>query len=162
MTVNLTLKEPKLAGYTPPKPFGLYDDGAAPHEILRLLLGSVNVKEVSSGRLIAINSNSFRQKSRRMCNPKSISKFIFEGDLTLDEYEHFIKNLSSKNVDYFKNLRRELTLALVAQKDRRYTESFLYIYRILEMIAVAFPLLYATTQSDFKKISRFPEIANEQ
>jgi hypothetical protein len=152
---SLNLEEPMISGYIPPKPFGLNEDGLPPHEILRLLLGSVNVKEVSTGRLVKISENSFRKNSRRLCKPNRISKFIFEDDISISEYEIFVKLLSAKNYDFFSRVRRELSLALLSQRDKRYTESFLYFYRILEMISVAFPLLYASTQSDFKKSHEF-------
>lgn len=155
MAVNLTLKEPTNGGYTPRKPFGLYADGAAPHEIIRLLLGSVNVKEASSGRITALTSNEFRLRSRRMVRPERISRFLFEGDIGLDEYETFVVGLASKNADFFLKLKQELTLALLCKRESRFTESFLYFYRVLEMIAVAFPLLYASTQSDFKRAHDF-------
>lgn len=155
MAVNLTLREPALGGYTPPKPFGLYSEGAAPHEIIRLLLGSVNVREALTGRTTLLSTNEFRQTARRMCRPDRISQFLFEGDITLDEYGSFVTALSAKNADFFEKLRQELTLALIAKKDHRFTESFLYFYRVLEMTAVAFPLLYASTQSDFKKAHSF-------
>lgn len=47
----LTLNEPGHGGYQPAAPFGLHSDGVPPHEILRLLLGSVNVTESSTGAL---------------------------------------------------------------------------------------------------------------
>ncbi|MBU1538221.1 MAG: hypothetical protein KKC29_13760 [Alphaproteobacteria bacterium] len=155
MAVNLTLKEPERRGYRPPKPFGLYADGLAAHEIVRLLLGSVNVREVTTGRLTALNTNEFRQKAQRMCRPDRISHFLFENEIGLPEYEAFVRLLSSKNQDFFERLRQELTLSLVAKRESRYTEAFLYLYRILEMMAVAFPLLYASTQSDFRRSHDF-------
>lgn len=63
--------------------------------------------------------------------------------------------LSSRNATFFDNLRQEIALALICKKSRRFTESFLYFYRVLEMTAVAFPLLYATTQSEFAKSHEF-------
>lgn len=43
MAVNFTLKEPISKNKVPSRPFGLYDDGAPIHEILRILVGSVDV-----------------------------------------------------------------------------------------------------------------------
>lgn len=154
MFENLTLKEPLLGGYQPPRPFGLSSDGAAPHEIVRLLLGSVNI-EASTGRTAALSTNEFRQASRRMCRPDRISNFLFEDEITLDDYGILVTTLSSRNASFFEKLRQELTLALLCKKDRRFTESFLYFYRVLEMTAVAFPLLYATTHSDFGRAHDF-------
>ncbi|WP_146184195.1 MULTISPECIES: hypothetical protein [unclassified Caulobacter] len=151
MATNLTLKEPARGGYKPPKPFGLYEDGAAPHEIVRLLLGSIDIREGSTGRTRALSVNEFRLPARRMCRPEKIRHFLFESEITLQDYDHFIKSLSAKNADFFERLRQELTLLLVAKRDGRFTESFLYLYRILEMISIAFPLLYAITQSDFRR-----------
>lgn len=139
----------------PPRPFGLYSDGAAPHEIVRLLLGSVNVRHASTGRTTALTTNEFRQTARRMCRPERISHFLFEGDIALAEYESFVTALSAQNADFFEKLRQELTIALLAKREGRFTEAFLYFYRVLEMTAVAFPLLYATSQSDFKRAHAF-------
>ena len=155
MFESLTLNEPSWQGYQPPRPFGLSGDGAAPHEIIRLLLGSVNVVETSTGRVSSLTTNEFRQTARRMCRPDRISAFLFDGDITLTEYETFITALSSRNSQFFESLRQEIALALICKKARRFTESFLYFYRVLEMTAVAFPLLYATTQSEFAKAHEF-------
>lgn len=155
MAASLTLKEPSLGGYLPPKPFGLYSEGAAPHEIVRLLLGSVNIRHASSGRTTALTTNEFRQTARRMCRPEKISHFLFEGDIALAEYGLFVTALSAQNADFFEKLRQELTIALLAKREERFTESFLYFYRVLEMTAVAFPLLYASSQSDFRRAHLF-------
>lgn len=151
----LTLNEPGHGGYQPAAPFGLHSDGVPPHEILRLLLGSVNVTESSTGRTAALATNEFRQATRRMCRPDKISLFLFDGDITLEEYANFVTSLSQRNGTFFESLRQELTLALHAKKAGRFTESFLYFYRLLEMIAVVVPLLYATTQSDFSRSHDF-------
>lgn len=90
-----------------------------------------------------------------MCKPDKISHFLFEGDITLDEYETFVTGLSVRNARFFANLRQEIVLALICKKSKRYTESFLYFYRVLEMTAVAFPLLYATTQTEFARAHEF-------
>lgn len=155
MAVNFTLREPRRGQYLPPKPFGLYADGAAPHEIVRLLLGSVDVREASSGRTTALAKNEFRLTARRMRRPDRIRKFLFEDEITLVEYESLVTSLTARNSDFFERLRQELTLALVAKNSNRFTESFLYFYRVLEMTAVAFPLIYASTQSDFRRAHDF-------
>lgn len=37
----------------------------------------------------------------------------------------------------------------MARKEKRFTESFLYLYRIIEYASVAFPMLYALSHQNF-------------
>jgi hypothetical protein len=155
MSIGLMLREPAVGQYIPPRPFGVVSDGLPPHEIIRLLLGSVDVSEPGSGKVTFLTTNEFRNRTRRLRHPARISSFLFDNEVDLVDYERFVVALSAQNAHFFERLRGELALALVAKRAARYTESFLYFYRVLELTAVAFPLLYASAHSDFQRANDF-------
>lgn len=154
-SVHLTLKEPRRNDYVPPRPFGLYGDGLAIHEILRLLLGSVNIEEQTGSKLVVINKNQLGVGGSRLCKPEKIVSLVISNEITLSDYKMLIEDVNARNTDFFVRLRRELTLALFCRKIGRHTESFLYMYRVLEMISLAIPMIYALTKSDFSNTHGF-------
>lgn len=155
MTVNLTMKEPMTKGFVPARPFSFYDDGARIHEILRLLLGSVNIFDKDKSKSIILSENYLRDGTKRLAIPSKIMIAVFSNDITIEDYEKFVRAESLRNRDFFTQLQRELTLCLVSRKNGRFTESFLYLYRILEFISLAFPFLYSVTQVKFANSHTF-------
>jgi hypothetical protein len=155
MVAAYTLVEPAHRGYIPGRPFGLHTNGAAIHEILRLLTGSTNLRINASGKVLPLNWDEVQRKNSRNARPGKICELIFGSDMTIADYEAFIVRSNAKNNKFFADLLRELTLCLGAKKQERFTESFLYLYRILEYISVAFPMLYAASEKDFRKSHEF-------
>jgi hypothetical protein len=64
--------------------------------------------------------------------------------------------ISSKdNREFWEELKAELCLCLVAEFNKRHVESFLYLYRTLELVSIALPLVYASSEPDYKKSMMF-------
>lgn len=140
--------EPNLGGYNPPEPFGI-GGTAAIHEIMRLLTGSVNIKNVETLKVLCLTEDQLRRGGPRTAKPARILSILFDEGVSLAEYGRFVVAASQRNFSFFQQLKRELTFCLICKKEGRYTESFLYLYRILEFVSLALPLLYASTLRNF-------------
>lgn len=160
MALRFTLKEPKFRGFSPEPPFGLYENGVPLFEIFRLLRGTVDVLDKRTGKLVKITENETRIGVTRSARPVHIFKYLVddvdsEDSVSFEAFEDFIQRQKHLNKQFFERLRANLTMCLVAKQSGRSTESFLYFYRILEHVSLAFPLTYALNENDFGKAHRF-------
>lgn len=155
MPISYSLIEPGRRGILPKRPFGLNADGVHIHEILRLLTGSVNLRASGSRRTVSLCTDEIRRKKNRSARPEAIIDLLFSDNINLEDYEKFVVSASIRNHTFFAELLRELVLCLASRKMGCNTESFLYFYRILEYISVAFPMLYASVEYDFRKSHKF-------
>jgi hypothetical protein len=155
MPIGFQLIEPGVGGYTPVAPFGFGVNGVALHETLRILTGSANVKDQSVDQVYSLTANELRVGSSRSSNPRRILSTVFENAFSIEEYGKFLQTVGTRNSNFFIKLRDEVLLCLVSKKKRRFTESFLYLYRVLELVSVAFPMLYAMTHKEFYDVHNF-------
>lgn len=158
MASRYTLKEPKLRGYQPPRPFSLYDNGHHIHEILRLLIGSVDAYDKHQAKLIKLNEDYSKMISpNRSARPEKLVSLIYQPEeaITLDDYQKFLSATWRLNKDFFATLEFELVHSLVCAKSGSQTEAFLHFYRMLEHMALAFPVLYSKYQTDFRRSHAF-------
>jgi hypothetical protein len=155
MPIGFKLIEPGFGGYVPVAPFGFGVEGIALHETLRLITGSANVQDRSNDQVFPLTNNELRVGRSRSANPVRILSTVFDNALSLEEYINFIQTVGIRNTNFFTKLRDEVLLSLLAKRKRRFTESFLYLYRVLELVSVAFPMLYATTHKDFYDVHNF-------
>lgn len=156
--------EPNIGSYNPSIPFVFNQNGCCVHEIFRILTGSANIKIPGSEKIILLRENVYGASAWKSSDPSNIFNLLFSDSISLDEYKFLVTTLSLRENSFFIKLRDELILCLVNKKNKRYTESFLYIYRILELISVAFPMIYAITQEGFRKSHDFLKslITNEK
>lgn len=160
MVSRFTLREPKIGGFVPDPPFGLYDRGVPIFEILRLFMGTVNAYDKRKDQTIILSLNETRIGGNRSSKPELVFDYLFGpgdtgGALDFSFFEKFFSKQRHLNSEFFEKLRSSITLCLVAKKLGRHTESFLYFYRILEHVSLAFPLTYALNESDFSRAHQF-------
>ncbi|KPP82707.1 MAG: hypothetical protein HLUCCA04_01195 [Oceanicaulis sp. HLUCCA04] len=156
MPCSFKVLEP-VAGDSVSEPFGVGGHGVPAFECVRMLAGSTDLESKKSGASIKLRYCHFTQKQRRP-NDGTISDIIdlaFEGELTREEVGQFLTKSKSDNFQFWEELKSEIGLCLFALKMKRHTESFLYIYRTFELIAVAMPLIYASRVSDFRSSVQF-------
>lgn len=152
MVVRFKLQEPKLRGFSPSSPFSVNSDGHQIHEILRLLVGTINVHDKFLDRDIVLNADYSRKiVPKRSAKPEKIVELLYQPDeqITLEDYANFLTKTAGSNKEFFGRIRQELVHLLVCQKSDSHAEAFLHLYRILEHISLAFPVLYSKYQSDF-------------
>ena len=132
-----------------PAELGFSNEGSLVHQSLRILTGSAVVNDVWAGKIYKLGDSELRLPPIRKHETARIIGSILSSEVSEDDYMRFVLSVSRQNHAFFVKLRNELILCLIAKKDRRFTESFLYLYRIIEYISTAFPILWASMQSDF-------------
>jgi hypothetical protein len=80
---------------------------------------------------------------------------LFDGDLKSSDASAYLTKSKMQNREFWEELRAEICFCLVAQKRDSHVEAFLHFYRILELVSVALPLIYATKFNDFRKGVQF-------
>lgn len=156
MPRHCKLKEPeKVVG--PAYPFGVNDKGVPLFECIRLIYGTIDIENKLSGKSLSFRRCFVINKSNKLGKNwlKFIIRNIFEEDLNLDDASSFLKKGSNDNKEFWEELKSELCLCLAARQQRLYTECFLYLYRIIELISIALPLVYASSQPDYRKALEF-------
>ena len=81
-----------------------------------------------------------------------IAKYISD-EISSDDLVKALSNrrLSYKNSGFYIELYNELASMHIAYMEGEFFKSFIHIYRILERISYAFPMIYARKSSDFSK-----------
>ncbi|WP_085909986.1 hypothetical protein [Kiloniella majae] len=156
MPSTYKLKEPVPVGATS-SPFCVGGRGVPSFECFRILCGSVDIEIKSTGQTSKFRHCYISQQSRRP-NKKIIEKIVdvvFDGTLSLSDVETFLKKTRGKNHDFWEELRNELLFCIFAKKRDRNVEAFLHLYRMLELISVALPLIYARKLDDYRDAMKF-------
>lgn len=125
------------------------------HEVVRLLVGNADVTDGQTNRTIKFRNNELRLGHMRAHRPARIVKVIFDSSANIEDYTKLLESVGIRNKRFFEQVRDELIICLVARRERRFTESFLYLYRLLEHISVAFPMLYALSHINFEGSHKF-------
>ena len=156
MPRHCTLRDP-LSNFGAAKPFGVNDDGAPVFECLRLLTGTVDIYHKSTLQTLRSRHCFLTQSSRRLGRGtlKSIVSRVFDQDLTIEDAAAYLTKGGSDNKKFWSELNAEICLCLDARSKKRNVEAFLYLYRMLEMVSLALPLVYASSQPDYKKALDF-------
>lgn len=135
--------------------FQLHDRASPEFVIFRCLLGGVFF-ESSENERILFDTNFFVYPTKKT-NLKSGS-FWHDVELVLDPYKLSIKSFmdvfhsqSQSNKSFFESLLVEMALAISAHKKAEGLKSFLHIYRALEHISYAIPLIYLKSQDNYQK-----------
>jgi len=119
--------------------------------LIRILLGSASFDSVRDGKtwqqeddfsVIGIPTRKYRTRNQFRTHLKAAG--IPQKELD----QHLRRNL--KQEGYYKDLVAEVILALWRMKTREHTLAFIHIYRLLERISFAFPVVYAARSTDFK------------
>jgi hypothetical protein len=135
------------------RPFGLGNDGFPMFECIRLLMGSVDVENNRSTRIVKLRRCYVSQSNRKL-GQRTLGKLvgtIFENDLTVEEFGKYLDKGGNDNRGFWEKVKSELCLSLVAEKGGQYLHAFLHLYRVIELISIALPLVYASTEPDYGK-----------
>lgn len=132
---------------------GLSENNSCALRVFRLISGTCRLKDGFDGREIAINTNYLTIPSAgvRRATKTSI-EHAFE-DVDLPHIAAYFKMLG-ENDNFYKLIEFELINCLVAKKGGRFLEAFLFLYRIIEGISYAVPLMYVSKARSFDKTYR--------
>lgn len=118
--------------------------------IIRLLSGSLRLhhhySEVNILNRINYFSSDFKSfgQNWRTKFPKIISE-----DVTSNDLSDYIDTMKYTNKAFYQMLLSEISQFFIHTKKESHTSAFIFIYRLLEKISYAFPLIYTSKTSDF-------------
>lgn len=138
-------------------PFGVNESGVRIFELLRLLCGTIDLEEKTSGRRVRLR-HCFLTESRRRLSRQTVADIIgkaFDGEFQFLEMHRYLLAVQRRNVDFWDSLVGELCLTLASREAGQYTRCFLHLYRIVEMISVALPLFYASSEHNYRRSLEF-------
>ncbi len=126
---------------------------------IRLLSGTVKLvasyEDADDVEVIADKNYVRPDQEIRNENSPDLISYIFEETPDLDEFLRILRNMRGRNHSFYKSLCDELSLCIFAMKNERHTEAFLSLYRSLERMSAACPLIYSSRQNDFKTAHTF-------
>lgn len=134
-------------------PFICGQPGSAPIDVFRMLNGTVDIVRRSNGsRVKCRHSYLTLVPSKPRTNDKKLTRSLFGEEVNVADARRILESLRSLYTDFFTRLSSEIEHCIYLRRRSHYVESFLHFYRALEKLAVAFPVMYITAQSDFQKI----------
>lgn len=146
-----------LAKYNVATPLGVNNNGTPIFECIRLLYGTVDIFDKESGSTRK-NQFSFITQDKRRRDKHAVERLIrhmFDGDLDINDAAQFLNKGRLDNRDFWEDLKAEICLCLVARNKDRNVEAFLYLYRVLEVVSIALPLVYASAEPDYRRAMEF-------
>ena len=134
-------------------PFGLADQGVPIFECIRLLMGTVDVENKRTLQRTKLRRCYLSLRDRRLSRStiNSMVIKIFDADLELNDFKDYLLRGGKENYRFWDELKGELCLCLVAHREQKFLHAFLYLYRIIEQVSTALPLVYATSEPDYRK-----------
>jgi len=115
---------------------------------VRIIVGNVNIKD-HKDNIFRLRRNELRTEPLRAHKVARVVKLLFGSQVDLNDYAQLLTTVGARNSIFFATIRDELIMCIIARREKRFTESFLYLYRILEYTSVAFPMLYALSHQNF-------------
>lgn len=121
--------------------------------VFRLLSGTASATDTYTNKTYRFRRNYFYLPYSDN-NPKISTKCIldlFSGeDITLAEINKMFAN-GAANYTFYSKIEGEIIRCLVAIRKESYIDAFVHLYRIIECMTYATPLLYASRSKDYTK-----------
>lgn len=119
--------------------------------IFRLISGTVNIKDNYQDKIYKIRDNNIKFPTET----NTILKYDtlreqFDESVTLEDLNYFFLK-ARLNRKFYKSIEVELIKCLIAYKNDKYLESFIYLYRIIEGVSYSLPLIFVSKKDDYNK-----------
>lgn len=126
--------------------------------LLRGLIGSIKLKHKFSQHEFeqTIDYVDLGNVNAGIEPVERLKKYLAQ-ELSTDDLGKIFKDKKflHQNQNFFQNLSNEFSNFYYYENKQSYTTSFTYLYRILETISFAFPLIYAAKTDDFRGTYNF-------
>lgn len=126
--------------------------------LIRLLSGTAEVTHKKTERKIKQQKNYFSEDQKRHAKHwyKKFPELIGE-NYTIDQLGQFIsdRNNQGSNATFHKNILCEISYFFYYESRGMHTSAFIFLYRALEHISYAFPLIYVSKTNDFLRTYSF-------
>lgn len=120
--------------------------------LLRGLIGSIKIKHKFSQHEFDQTTDYFDLgNAYASFNPIERLRLYLSQDLAVEDLGKIFKDRQflHQNDNFFQSLNNEFSNFYYYENKQSYTTAFAYLYRILETISYAFPLIYASKTDDF-------------
>lgn len=117
--------------------------------ILRILSGNVEITHNYSDNSIKNRKNYFYSDLTRFQNWNLEFPRLFSEETTSSDLAEFITQTRFVNRSFYKVILAEISHFILHEKKTSHTSAFIFLYRILEKISYAFPMIYASKSQDF-------------
>jgi hypothetical protein len=129
-------------------------DGQSPKLILlRSIVGSIRIKHNLTDTIFEQNFDYLDPNNTRAdISPLEKIALYLGNELSLEDLGLVFKNRKfiHQNQQFFDRLNKEFSNYYYYQSKQSYTTAFAFLYRILETVSYAFPLIYASKSQDYK------------
>lgn len=119
--------------------------------IIRILSGTIELVHNYSNQCIKSNVNYFSSDYKKFRNWTQQFPQLFSEDIDKNDLASFINHSRFENRTFYSKILSEISQFILHTKRKSHTSAFTYLYRILEKISYAFPLIYTSKTSDFSK-----------
>lgn len=119
--------------------------------LIRLLTGTLNVIFLPDGSQVPAKTDLSIMGGASVASPTQthLRKALARQSITVKELDRYLKRSLGQRA-FYRELLAEVCHALLAKSRGLHTVEFLHLYRFLEHISLAFPMLYSSRTSDFK------------
>ncbi|MDQ0321146.1 hypothetical protein QO002_003284 [Pararhizobium capsulatum DSM 1112] len=126
-------------------------------KILRLLSGTAHLRDDGTDEVLYEANQNFINPGDDIALDEidRILDYIFEERPDEDEIASLFRRARILNKGFYIEILAELGFLLKSLGEQKFTESFLYTYRILERISAACPLIYVSNDKDFRHAHSF-------
>ena len=119
--------------------------------IFRMISGTVNIKDNYQDKIYKIRDNNIKFPTETNAILKyDTLREQFDESVTLEDLNYFFLK-ARLNRKFYKSIEVELIKCLIAYKNEKFLESFIYLYRIIEGISYSLPLIFVSKKDDYNK-----------
>lgn len=117
----------------------------------KLLAGMADIEDTLSGHLHKCRKDYRTLSVNHVAgiSEAAIAKGLFGDEISSNDGREIISQLRYKNVGFFRNFLQDLILCFAFSSKNHSVDRFLYFYRVVEYVAIAFPIYYFSKRSDF-------------
>ncbi|AYO77454.1 hypothetical protein [Sphingobium yanoikuyae] len=128
-------------------------------KIIRLLCGTACLIRRVNGMedvLVELDTNFINPSHQHSAdNLTDILDYFFDERPDDAEILQIFQAISTYNRKFYVDIRNEISYCLFALSSDRATEAFLFLYRVLERLSSACPLIYISRERDFRTAHSF-------
>jgi len=126
-------------------------------KIVRLLAGTIFVVDEQSGDVYYPALTNYVNADDNILpgGLGRIVEYIFEESPDVNALNSIFLASRPKNRQFYSEVLEEIKFLLKSLYQEKYTEAFLYLYRLLERISAACPLVYISRERDFRSAHSF-------
>lgn len=117
--------------------------------LLRLLLGTATVSRSATSRKQTIDYSSLPATPQAKTASIAVKGFLIDYSIG-GNVKRFLKATIADNREFYKEILSEFLNFEIHTARRSHTAAFVFLYRILERISYSVPLLYSSTQTDYR------------